>query len=443
MKTLYDLLGACPDDGAEKLQTAFRRAAKAHHPDLHAGDPDAPKRFRQIVSAYGILRDAEQRARYDRLLAFERKQRRAKLRRNIISDAVAGIGLAVMLIAGYMLIEHISNIPAEPANVVEAARDPVEIAALLLGAPTEAMDRKEPRDKLARAEVPGIAPVPSASAPELKGLDVAGIGDDRPAEIATVQPERIGASKRDEPRDRLARMEVPDTAIIPSVVAPKTKGDDAPANGRPAEIVAVQPAATGTADRDERPERPARVPVITMVPNAAAFDTNGDVAVEIANGGPAANSVRPATDLARIMNGFDAAIDRADAKASADDFRKSAPTGQADTKITVDEFNKNDGTEPFDQNSGRSAGARFSALEKDSGAAKSPSTFAISTDKYNIKIPGKARVAGKRQATDRAPVKQAALENGNTSQTSVENKNTAACPGSCSGQVPRLFGVGF
>src|SRR5215470_9323645 len=377
MKTLYDLLGACPDDGAEKLQTAFRRAAKAHHPDLHAGDPDAPKRFRQIVSAYGILRDAEQRARYDRLLAFERKQRRAKLRRNIISDAVAGIGLAVMLIAGYMLIEHISNIPAEPANVVEAARDPVEIAALLLGAPTEAMGRKEPRDKLARAEVPGIAPVPSASAPELKGLDVAGIGDDRPAEIATVQPERIGATKRHEPRDQLARMEVPDTAIMPSVVAPKKKGEDAPANGRPTEIVAVQPA-TGTADRDERPETPARVPVITMVPNAAAFDTNGDVAVEIANGGPAANSVRPATDLARIMNGFDAAIDRADAKASADDFRKSAPTGQADTKITVDEFNKNDGTEPFDQNNARSAGVRFPAPEKDSGAAKSPSTFAIS-----------------------------------------------------------------
>src|SRR5215472_14918903 len=256
MKTLYDLLGACPDDGAEKLQTAFRRAAKAHHPDLHAGDPDAPKRFRQIVSAYGILRDAEQRARYDRLLAFERKQRRAKLRRNIISDAVAGIGLAVMLIAGYMLIEHISNIPAEPANVVEAARDPVEIAALLLGAPTEAMERKEPRDKLARTEVPGIAPVPSDSAPELKGLDVAGIGDDRPAEIATVQPARIGATKRHEPRDQLARMEVPDTAIMPNAATPAAKGGDAPASGRPADQPA---AATDAADRDERPDKRVRV----------------------------------------------------------------------------------------------------------------------------------------------------------------------------------------
>ena len=51
MKTLYDLLGARADDDAEGLRNAFRKAAKANHPDLHAGDPDAPIRFRQIVEA--------------------------------------------------------------------------------------------------------------------------------------------------------------------------------------------------------------------------------------------------------------------------------------------------------------------------------------------------------------------------------------------------------
>ena len=35
MKSLYELLGASADDNAEALQKAFRKAVKAHHPDLH------------------------------------------------------------------------------------------------------------------------------------------------------------------------------------------------------------------------------------------------------------------------------------------------------------------------------------------------------------------------------------------------------------------------
>jgi curved DNA-binding protein CbpA len=34
MKNLYDLLGARPDDDAETLRKAYRKAAKASHPDL-------------------------------------------------------------------------------------------------------------------------------------------------------------------------------------------------------------------------------------------------------------------------------------------------------------------------------------------------------------------------------------------------------------------------
>ena len=57
MKTLYDLLGALPKDDAEELRTAFRRAAKGAHPDLHPGDPDAALKFREIVRANEILGD--------------------------------------------------------------------------------------------------------------------------------------------------------------------------------------------------------------------------------------------------------------------------------------------------------------------------------------------------------------------------------------------------
>ena len=65
MGTLYDLLGALPSDDAEGLRTAFRKAAKATHPDINPDNPDAALRFRELVRAYDILTDTEQRATYE------------------------------------------------------------------------------------------------------------------------------------------------------------------------------------------------------------------------------------------------------------------------------------------------------------------------------------------------------------------------------------------
>ena len=119
MNTLYDLLGARADDDAEALKAAFRKAAKANHPDLHAGDPYAAIRFRQIAEAYEILRDAGQRANYDRLLRFERERLRWTLKgtvydrmHSIVFDAVTAVGLAIILAGGYMTYAHFSKIPA-------------------------------------------------------------------------------------------------------------------------------------------------------------------------------------------------------------------------------------------------------------------------------------------------------------------------------------------
>src|SRR5882757_1357724 len=70
MGTLYDLLGALPNDDAEGLRVAFRRAAKATHPDTNPDNPDAAVRFRQLVRAHTILSDAEQRETYDQLLSI-------------------------------------------------------------------------------------------------------------------------------------------------------------------------------------------------------------------------------------------------------------------------------------------------------------------------------------------------------------------------------------
>src|SRR5262249_19607326 len=79
MNSLYDLLGAHADDDAEAIKKAFYRAVKAHHPDLHPDDPDAPLRFMQIVAANALLRDPKRRARYDRALQLERQQYQFKL----------------------------------------------------------------------------------------------------------------------------------------------------------------------------------------------------------------------------------------------------------------------------------------------------------------------------------------------------------------------------
>src|SRR5712664_3207871 len=120
MKSLYELLGASADDNAEALQKAFRKAVKAHHPDLHPSDPDAPLRFRQIVAANALLRDAKQRANYDRILQLERQQfqlklecqqLRSKLERQQLRSkrirstvAVAAVGA---LVGGYVLFAPI------------------------------------------------------------------------------------------------------------------------------------------------------------------------------------------------------------------------------------------------------------------------------------------------------------------------------------------------
>jgi Flp pilus assembly protein TadD len=79
MTSLYDLLGARADDDEHAIKKAFRKAVKAHHPDLHPGDPDAALRFRRIITASAVLRDAKQRAAYDKLLALERRQVRLRL----------------------------------------------------------------------------------------------------------------------------------------------------------------------------------------------------------------------------------------------------------------------------------------------------------------------------------------------------------------------------
>ena len=63
MKNLNAVLGVKGDATVEQIKAAYRRLARAHHPD-HAGGDGA--RFKEITAAYEILSDPTRRAAYER-----------------------------------------------------------------------------------------------------------------------------------------------------------------------------------------------------------------------------------------------------------------------------------------------------------------------------------------------------------------------------------------
>jgi DnaJ-class molecular chaperone len=65
-QTPYEVLGVKPDASADAIRKAYRKLAKALHPDLNPGKPEAEARFKAVTAANDILSDTEKKARYDR-----------------------------------------------------------------------------------------------------------------------------------------------------------------------------------------------------------------------------------------------------------------------------------------------------------------------------------------------------------------------------------------
>ena len=335
-KTLYDLLGVRPDDDAEALQGAFRDAAKAHHPDLNPGDPDAPQRFRQIVTAYGILRNAEQRGAYDRLLALQRARRRAKLLRTIVSDAIAIVALTVVVVGGYTLFEHVSKTSVEAAKASQRL------------------------PKLAE-----IVVVPRAVASRMSSSSPSALAHGSPAKIHVVEPVApTDRSHRGEPSSKSTRMELAEAPIVPSAVAPNAKSNE---------------------------------PLL------------------IANGSQAPDSTGSKIEAAKAVSALDA-------------------RNGADHHKNNDEFNS------LDQNKVRAVAPQFSSSQKDRSTS---SNLAGLDEKRDTRTTAKPGVHAKRPATDRASVREAAVQSRDTVQVALASRNTSTCAGSCADRAPLLFGVGF
>ncbi len=73
--THYELLGVSQDATLEEIESAYRRASKAYHPD--AGGPVSnPALFRAAVEARRVLTDSYERKKYDaELLGVQYSQR--------------------------------------------------------------------------------------------------------------------------------------------------------------------------------------------------------------------------------------------------------------------------------------------------------------------------------------------------------------------------------
>src|SRR3989442_6378424 len=61
----YEVLGVVRTATEEDIKKAYRKIAFEQHPDRNPGSKQAESKFKEATEAYEVLRDPDQRARYD------------------------------------------------------------------------------------------------------------------------------------------------------------------------------------------------------------------------------------------------------------------------------------------------------------------------------------------------------------------------------------------
>jgi hypothetical protein len=189
VRDLYKVLGIAPTADNGRIKTAFRRRAKAFHPDLNPGDSRAEERFRELAEAYEVLRSAHARATYD---AY-RAQRRSAVRRRVAGSAAMmaasfalTLGSAFAVLAAHdtgsplregwkVVVTRVASAFVRPAEAdewtkatsVTVARMPEMEIAKAPPATAVAQPGKVPRRRV-QDEQAGVEPVMTTAAPHGK-----------------------------------------------------------------------------------------------------------------------------------------------------------------------------------------------------------------------------------------------------------------------------------
>jgi molecular chaperone DnaJ len=66
-KDFYAELGVGKDASAEEIKKAYRKLARANHPDSNPGDTAKHEKFKAVAEAYDVVGDAEKRSKYDEM----------------------------------------------------------------------------------------------------------------------------------------------------------------------------------------------------------------------------------------------------------------------------------------------------------------------------------------------------------------------------------------
>ena len=69
----YELLGVERGASVDEIKKSYRKLAMQYHPDRNPGDQEAEQKLKELNQAYGVLKDEQKRAAYDRFghAAFE------------------------------------------------------------------------------------------------------------------------------------------------------------------------------------------------------------------------------------------------------------------------------------------------------------------------------------------------------------------------------------
>ncbi|MFC6341469.1 DnaJ domain-containing protein, partial [Nocardioides hankookensis] len=66
-KDFYATLGVSKTATSDEIKKAYRKLARANHPDSNPGDTAKHDKFKAVAEAYDVVGDADKRAKYDEM----------------------------------------------------------------------------------------------------------------------------------------------------------------------------------------------------------------------------------------------------------------------------------------------------------------------------------------------------------------------------------------